>query len=121
MSGFAKRFGFQRSNTSGEPSGPSAQTELSDYSKGGVEVGTNLVDGEQVIDNTVNKISQEEAAQRLKAFRREHHFDPNLPDEAFDAIDENLDAGDAKGEAQLVGEIIENSPYPEVSITAVYV
>lgn len=41
-------------------------------------------------------------------------WDPNMPDEAIEMVDAVTGTHDAKGEAQLVGEIIENSPYPEV-------
>lgn len=130
MSGeaFKKRFGFARSNTSGEPSG--GITELTDVGdvKGGMstdvksmDVGADASgfnDGDAIIANDVRRISEVEAHTRLRKFRREHQFDPNLPDDAFDEIDETTTAHNAKGEAELVGELVENSPYPEVSRAA---
>jgi len=37
-----------------------------------------------------------------------------MPDDAIEMMDAVTEAHDHKGEAQLVGEVIENSPYPEV-------
>lgn len=121
MSGeaFKKRFGFTRANTSGEPSGV---TELTDV-KGGMSTDVKSMDsdvnafndGDAIIASDVRRISEVEAHSRLRKFRQEHQFDPNLPDDAFDEIDETTMAHNAKGEAELVGELVENSPYPEVS------
>jgi len=125
MSGeaFKKRFGFTRSNTSGEPSGVTELTEVGDV-KGGMSTDVKSMeaatfnDGDAIIANDVRRISEVEAHSRLRNFRREHQFDPNLPDDAFDEIDETTMAHNAKGEAELVGELVENSPYPEVSYAA---
>ena len=39
-----------------------------------------------------------------------------MPDSAFDAIDDATESSrTSKDGAKLVGEVIENSPYPEVS------
>lgn len=38
-------------------------------------------------------------------------------DEAIEMVDAATGAHDLKGEAQLVGAMIEDSPYPEVSIS----
>jgi len=123
MSGeaFKKRFGFTRSNTSGEPSGVTELTDVGD-AKGDMSAdvksipGTVLNDGDAIIASDVRGISEVEAHSRLRKFRREHQFDPNLPDDAFDEIDETTGAHNAKGEAELVGELVENSPYPEVRL-----
>ncbi|WPH02280.1 Hypothetical protein R9X50_00513600 [Acrodontium crateriforme] len=59
-------------------------------------------------------ISEAEANRKLKRFRADHAFDPNLPDSAWDAVNDVTREHDAKGEAILVDELIEDSPYPEV-------
>lgn len=115
---FGKRFGFKRTNTNQEPV---TITELTqNESNGGPSGSSNVVagygDAEQVIDEVVRDISEAEANQRLAAFRRDHKWDPNMPDEAIEMVDAVTGAHDAKSEAHLVGEVIENSPYPEVSI-----
>ena len=66
-------------------------------------------------------MSEVDANRRLNTLRRKNNWDPNMPDSAFDAIDEATEAHDQKGETQLVGEIIENSPYPEVSFVIAHV
>lgn len=116
MSGFKKRFGFGRSNTSGEvvkTELPNIDYEVKETRRGSTIVG-GYGDGNEIIQDEVRKMSEVEANRRLSTFRREHNFDPNLPDAAFEAIDEATEAHDHKGEAELVGEIVENSPYPEV-------
>lgn len=120
---FKKRFGFARTNTSGEPSSsanPEGFLEVDPDMKGAdVKVGAtseiNAFDGAEIIAEDVRRMSNVEAVAnaRLKKYRKEHQFDPNLPDDAFEALDATMDAHDAKGEAELVGEFVENSPYPE--------
>lgn len=101
--GFGKRLGFKRSTTEKDPVTVSEQT--------------NDTHGETSSNGAsdVRDISEAEANQRLKAFRQEHKWDPNLPDEAVDMVDAATAAHDQNGEAKVVGEVIENSPYPEVS------
>lgn len=98
--GFAKRLGFKRSNTDKDPV---TVSEHASESHG------------ETSSNSTGDISEAEANRRLSAFRRDHQWDPNLPDEAIEMVDAVTAAHDQKGESQLVGDIIENSPYPEVS------
>ena len=108
-SSFSQRFGFKRSATSDV-------TQLGDISSSSNGVG--FSDGNKIIEADIRKLSEVEANRRLSTFRAEHTFDPNLPESAFDAIDEATGEHDAKGEAELVGELVENSPYPEVGCAA---
>ena len=112
---FGKRLGFKRSNTDREPV---TVTEFTN--EGGERAGSSGFvaghgDVNPMIEEVVRDISETESNHRLSAFRRDHKWDPNMPDEAIDMVDAVTDAHDHKGEAQLVGEVIENSPYPEVS------
>lgn len=107
--GFGKRMGFKRTKTDQEPV---IVTKLSPSSSGGDQAHN----GNPIIDEVVRDISESEANTRLAAFRREHKWDPNMSDEAIELVDVVTAAHDHKGEAQLVGEIIEDSPYPEVSL-----
>ncbi|KAJ5664579.1 hypothetical protein N7507_005310 [Penicillium longicatenatum] len=50
----------------------------------------------------------------LQELKAAHEFDPNLPSEIEKELDEALAAGDAEIKGHIVGELIENSPYPEV-------
>ncbi|KAH3944083.1 hypothetical protein HBI56_034190 [Parastagonospora nodorum] len=111
---FGKRMGFKRSNTDREPV---TVTEFTD--EGGERAGNSSMvaghgDANPIIEEVVRDISETEANHRLSAFRRDHKWDPNMPDEAIEMVDAVTDAHDHKGEAHLVGEVIENSPYPEV-------
>lgn len=100
--GFGKRLGFKRSNTDKDPVTVSEQSNEPH--------GESSSSGGDVPD-----ISEAEANRRLNAFRLDHQWDPNLPDEAIEMVDAVTGAHDQKGESQLVGDMIENSPYPEVS------
>lgn len=114
--GFSKRLGFKRTNTDQE-----AVTVTSVAPKGTEDATANAHivagngDANSIIDEVVRDISETEANRRLNAFRQDHKWDPNMPDDALEMVDMATEAHDHKGEAELVGEVIENSPYPEVS------
>lgn len=112
--GFSKRLGFRRTNTDQE-----AVTVTNVAPKGTGEANSSAVaghgDANSIIDDVVRDISETEANRRLNAFRQDHKWDPNMPDDALEMVDVATEAHDHKGEAELVGEVIENSPYPEVS------
>lgn len=107
---FGKRLGFKRTNTNQEPV---TVTELSDFDTHGEASGTSPGDD---FDGVPREISEVEANHKLKTFKQDHKWDPNMPDDAFDKVDAVTAIHDAKGEAEVVGEVIENSPYPEVCI-----
>lgn len=125
-----KRFGFKRTNTEGQVpttsdygndkmGGVQTETELTDMDGGRTGSVSKVADefaGDVAAnhDDAVRNISEVEANRRLKNFRKEHHWDPNMPDSAFDAINDVTDAHDQKGEAILVDELMDDSPYPEV-------
>ena len=113
--GFAKRMGFKRTNTD------QSVTVEQVAAKGTAEGSSHMVaghgDANSIIEEVVRDISETEANHRLKVFRQDHKWDPNMPDDALEMVDVATDAHDHKGEAELVGEVIENSPYPEVSFT----
>lgn len=62
----------------------------------------------------VRDISETEANRKLSMFHSDHKWDPNMSNDAFEVIDEVTGTRDVKAEAHLVGDMIENSPYPEV-------
>ncbi|CAC9891319.1 unnamed protein product [Aureobasidium pullulans] len=113
--GFGKRLGFKRSNTNQEPI---TVTEIGADDGNNAASSSKIVaghgDAEEIIHGVVRDITEVEANHRLNVFRQDHKWDPNMPDEAIEMVDAVTGTHDAKGEAQLVGEIIENSPYPEV-------
>lgn len=128
-----KRFGFKRTNTAGEvptttdyngkvTSVPTA-TELTDMDESGAPRAASVskiageFNGQVKTDHgdAVHNISEIEANRRLNKFRADHTWDPNMPDSAWDAINDVTANHDQKGEAILVDELVEDSPYPEVS------
>ncbi|KAJ9314287.1 hypothetical protein DTO271D3_5516 [Paecilomyces variotii] len=50
----------------------------------------------------------------LKNLKKQHAWDPNLPDDIVDEIDQALDTSDKGAQVQVADELLENSPYPEV-------
>ena len=111
-----KRFGFKRQTTSDAP--VQKVTESGDLNGG--EPAVSKVAAEFAGDlkatqsTAIRDLSEAEANRRLSTFREEHNFDPNLPDAAFEAINDVTRTHDQKGEAVLVNELVEDSPYPEV-------
>jgi hypothetical protein len=121
----SKRFGFKRTNTSGGHDDPVTVTELIDMGGGGPSNSrgepsmSKLADefgGVVKPDHTeaIADISEAEANRKLKTFRDEHSWDPNMPDGAFDAVKSATEVHDGKTEAILVDELVNDSPYPEV-------
>jgi len=106
--GIGHRLGFKRTNTNQEPV---TVTEVTN----GEASGTTPEDADSNFHGVARELPEVESNRRLKHFRKDHAWDPNMPDEAIEMVDAVTSAHDAKGEAHLVGEIIENSPYPEVS------
>ncbi|KAI5359116.1 putative oligopeptide transporter, OPT superfamily [Septoria linicola] len=120
-----KRFAFRRTNTN---DGPYQTPELNDKTGATTEL-TDLGTAEPAVSkiaaafggevkgdhgDAIRNLSEVEANRKLSTFAAEHHFDPNLPDAAFDAIKDVTQTHDQKGEAVLVDELVEDSPYPEV-------
>lgn len=116
-----KRFGFKRSNATGDPAtNTTINNGISDSDSGDAPVVDRLAPefaGDVKHDHSedIFDISEVEANRRLSMFNKEHFYDPNMPDTAFEAVDEATQAHDQKGEKLLVGELIDDSPYPEVS------
>lgn len=111
-----QRFGFKRQPTSDAP----GQTVTESEDLNGSEPSVSKIAAEfagdikQTHSSAIRDLSETEANRRLSLFRDDHSFDPNLPDSAFEAIDDATRAHDQKGEAILVDELVEDSPYPEV-------
>lgn len=60
------------------------------------------------------ELTDEQAAHRLKLFRKVAVNDPNIDVNDLDAVDYAVDGHNATKENHLVDELVENSPYPEV-------
>lgn len=55
----------------------------------------------------------DEVLDNLKQLKKEHKFDPNLPDDVYEEIDEAFHA-DSKTRKEIANDLLDNSPYPEV-------
>ncbi|PYH78790.1 small oligopeptide transporter [Aspergillus uvarum CBS 121591] len=55
-----------------------------------------------------------ETAVHLKNLKLQHQWDPNLPDEVADEIDEALHTTDKGAREGMAHELLDDSPYPEV-------
>ena len=55
-----------------------------------------------------------EANQQLRRIQEKHRWDPNLPEELEEGIEDATDHHNLSQELGLVDELMENSPYPEV-------
>ncbi|PWY74905.1 small oligopeptide transporter [Aspergillus eucalypticola CBS 122712] len=70
---------------------------------------------EQAFSTAVADESSPEAATvHLKNLKEQHHWDPNLPDDIADEIDEALHTDDKGARVGITQELLDNSPYPEV-------
>lgn len=61
----------------------------------------------------------EEITTHLAQLKDHHHWDPNLPDEIFEEIDDALHTSDKDVKTAIAHELTENSPYPEVRAAVV--
>lgn len=62
----------------------------------------------------VDESAPEEAISHLRKIKEKHHWDPNLPDEIFEEIDDALQTEDKDTQVEVTKELLEDSPYPEV-------
>ncbi|PNY27801.1 Sexual differentiation process protein isp4 [Tolypocladium capitatum] len=60
------------------------------------------------------QLTDEQAARRLRLFREAAANDPNINVDDLGAVDNAVGGHDVNKENQLVDELVENSPYPEV-------
>ena len=62
----------------------------------------------------INDITEVEANQELRFLKKQHKWDPNLPDEVRRGMDNAVETHDKAGEVELVNLLENDSPYPEV-------
>lgn len=109
MGSFAKRLGFHRTDTAHALS----PTATSPDSLSNSEKST----GNEKASATGRQIPEAvtlEAQKKLKDLERKHRWDPNLPSDTLEELDEATHAHDFQHDINLVGAFEENSPYPEV-------
>ncbi|RAL15004.1 small oligopeptide transporter, OPT family [Aspergillus homomorphus CBS 101889] len=61
-----------------------------------------------------DETAPEETAVHLKNLKLQHQWDPNLPDEVADEIDDALHTTDKGAREGMAHELLDDSPYPEV-------
>lgn len=122
MSTIIKRLGFGKkqdnvlnaevvSPESGSGSDILASSDVKD------EKGLNLGEHQSTVitaSGNDRHISEVEVNTTLHQIQKKHRWDPNLPEELEEEIEENTEGHNLAGELRLVDELIENSPYPEV-------
>ncbi|PYI18067.1 small oligopeptide transporter [Aspergillus japonicus CBS 114.51] len=64
--------------------------------------------------SVADEAAPEETAVHLKNLKLQHQWDPNLPDEVADEIDEALHTTDKGAREGMAHELLDDSPYPEV-------
>ena len=106
MSSFAKRFGFGQKSQSTVADAQTVTPESASTEDVKEKGAATIATGRQV--------SEAEAATQLKQIKKKHRWDPNLPEELEEGIEEATDEHNLAGELRLVDELVENSPYPEV-------
>ena len=108
---FAKRFFLRRSDTVSPTvdGDPSASVDSGSNSSGNLEKDKGLASGVQV-----NAETELEANRKIGELERLHQWDPNLPQDILQDLDEANHTGDLRKELNLVHEFEDNSPYPEV-------
>ena len=108
---FTERFKFRRSENAGSTTdGQPIASVGSGSSSGGVnEKETGITSGAQVSAET-----ELEANRKIEGFQKQHQWDPNLPHDTLEDLDDATHTGDLGKELDLVHEFEDNSPYPEV-------
>lgn len=54
---------------------------------------------------------------KLRNSKDHHHWDPNLPYDVVDEMDEALQTSDKETQLGIAHELIENSPYPPIAVS----
>ena len=104
MSFFTKRFGKNASPVRSEGSASGSNEDVKEKDSVAIKAtGADLTPGDEL-----------ETAAQLKAIKKKHEWDPNFSEDLVEGIEEATQNHDIGGEVRLVGELVENSPYPEV-------
>ena len=114
MASIAKRFGFARMKASNATDVPAVAAPAHDSGSGlnedGIEKDPGISSGFQ-LKAPENEL---EANAQLKAIKKKHRWDPNLPAETLAGLEHATETHDIQQELNLVDALTENSPYPQV-------
>ena len=114
MASFVKRLGLVKTRSNGS----SDAHESSDGHNGSDGVDEKIESTAYATTTAVRTQDELEANKTLREIRRKHRWDPNLPEDLAEGIDEATAHHDAKEELGIVQEVVEDSPYPEVRAVA---
>ncbi|KAG0154448.1 hypothetical protein PDIDSM_16 [Penicillium digitatum] len=62
----------------------------------------------------VDETAPDESLKKLRDLKNHHHWDPNMPEDVVEELDEALQTSDKNTQEVIAQELLENSPYPEV-------
>ncbi|KAJ5081090.1 hypothetical protein N7456_013328 [Penicillium angulare] len=62
----------------------------------------------------LGEAGQDQVIRQLHGMKGHHHWDPNLPDEVAHELEEVLQTTDTKARSDMVHDLLDNFPYPEV-------
>ncbi|CAG7944146.1 unnamed protein product [Penicillium nalgiovense] len=62
----------------------------------------------------VDETAPDEKLKQLRDLKSHHHWDPNMPEDVVEELDEALHTSDKRTQEVIAQELLENSPYPEV-------
>lgn len=106
MASIVRRLGFGRTNTSQASDTPFESPIFISNSGGSIEKKSGVA--------TAHREDTLEAQRKLKDLAKKHRWDPNLPSDTLEDLDEAAYRSDLQHDSKLVDTFEENSPYPEV-------
>ena len=112
MSSLLRRSGSPRATTS------NSSKDTPEYQQVPLPGAIHDAGDKEAAATTEAAIKEPDANRKLSFFRATHRWDPNLSNETIDALGQATCTHDAKAEADLVEGLIENSQYPEASLTS---
>lgn len=106
MISIAKRIASRRANHAGRNS---TSPLGSSKSTGSTEKDETIASGIEISEE-----SALEAQKKIKILQRKHEWDPNLPSDTLEDLDDAAHEHDLQHDLNLVSGFEDNSPYPEV-------
>lgn len=62
----------------------------------------------------VDETAPDDTLKQLRNLKEHHHWDPNMPEDVVEELDEALHTSDKRTQDTIAQELLDNSPYPEV-------
>lgn len=109
MFSIAKRIASRRANHAQATGRDSKSPHGLSESAGSTGKDKTIASGIEITEETAL-----EAQKKVKVLHRKHEWDPNLPSDTLEDLDDAAHEHDLKHDLNLVSEFEDNSPYPEV-------